>query len=141
MWLDSHSGSYLQGWCWWFSSCLGQHRVWWSCSWFGKEFIKGFRCNLGSCNTVTRGLWGLFLGIKLARELSLPFVIFEMDSHVMVNLVSKGSTHNVLVQLMLDDILRLLHLPDWQTSIVLTYHEANRCADFLANLGHTDGAD
>lgn len=37
-------------------------------------------------------LWGLWLGIKLARELLLSSVTFELHSHIVVNLVHKGST-------------------------------------------------
>lgn len=54
--------------------------------WSGK-LINGFYCNLGSCNLVWAELWTLRLGIKLARELSLNPVSFEMNSQVVVNMI------------------------------------------------------
>lgn len=50
----------------------------------------------------------------------------------MVDLVQKSSTSVAS----LEEVLHLLHLPDWRASVVHTYCEANRCADFLANMGH-----
>lgn len=98
--------------------------------------LKGFYCNLGSRNTVVAKLWGLWLGIKLARDLFLSSVIFELDSQVMVNMVHKGSTSIDPLMSLLESILSFLCLPNWSTFVVNTYQKANQCANFQANLGH-----
>jgi hypothetical protein len=75
-------------------------------------------------------LWALRIGIEMANQLNIKNVIFEMDSLVVVNMVNLGSSPNAFLQ-------PLFHHPGWSTSVCHVYREANRCADLLANLGHT----
>lgn len=78
-------------------------------------------------------LWGLYLGIRLARELCLSPVIFEMDSQVVV---LKGVSSINSLQPLLSKVIQLLQLLDWSTSVTHAYQEANRCTDLLADMGH-----
>lgn len=88
------------------------------------KFIKAFLCNVGFCNAIWAELWALRLGINLARELALSRVIFEMDSSVVVHMVHYGETPSCFLQPLLQEILSLLQLPGWETSVTHTYREA-----------------
>lgn len=98
--------------------------------------MHGFYCRVGSANAVWAEMWGLRLGIKLACQLKLQRVVFEMDFEVVLKMVHSGSTNNVFLRSLLQEILSLQHA-DWSTSVSHIYREANRCADLLANLGHS----
>lgn len=98
-------------------------------------FIHGFYCCLGAGNATWAKLWGLHLGVKLARELQLQNVLFEMDSLVVVNMVNAGRTENANFRPLVDTICSELRKPDWRPSVSHIYREANRCADFLAKQG------
>lgn len=78
---------------------------------------------------------GSSLGIKLARQLNLCKAVFELDSKVVVDMVNKGCSDNAYLQPLLHDIIGMLRLPSWDTSVMHAYREANRCADFLARKG------
>lgn len=82
-------------------------------------------------------LWALRLGIRVARELSLQQDIFELDSKVIVDMIHKKETRIGFLQPLLQEILELLLLPSWRTSVVHAFREANKCADLLANMGHS----
>jgi ribonuclease HI len=82
-------------------------------------------------------LWALRIGIEMANQLNIKNVIFEMDSLVVVNMVNLGSSPNAFLQPLLQEVITLLRHPGWSTSVCHVYREANRCADLLANLGHT----
>jgi ribonuclease HI len=99
--------------------------------------IRGFYNRLGSCSAVWAELWALRIGIEMANQLNIKNVIFEMDSLVVVNMVNLGSSPNAFLQPLLQEVITLLHHPGWSTSVCHVYREANRCADLLANLGHT----
>lgn len=73
------------------------------------NFIKGFHCNIGISIAIFVELWGLFLGLKLARD------------HDVVQIVQCTSTHNAAVQPLLLNIFRLIHLPKLYFSLKYTY--------------------
>lgn len=100
-------------------------------------FIKGFFCNLGPCNSIRAELWALRLAIKLARNLSLSPMQFELDSQVVVHMIRMGNSHNKFLQPLLLEVIELLNKSDWRTSVTHVFREANRCADFLANRCHS----
>lgn len=64
-------------------------------------FIKGFCGNLGVCSTLMAEFRALIHGVKMARSLHLDKVIFETDSSVVVNLVTKGPSSNHQIQFLL----------------------------------------
>lgn len=105
------------------------------------NFVKGFYSKVGSCNAVWAELWALRLGITLAHDLNLPWVMFEMDSKVVVEMVHKKDTHISFLKHLLQEVISLFQLPSWRTSITHTYREANKCVDLLANKGHETSYD
>lgn len=80
-------------------------------------------------------LWVLHFGIKIAQELALNKVVFESDSLVVVNMVSKGSTPVIHLKSLLEEISTLPRSADWQTKVLHVFRESNFCADFLAKCG------
>lgn len=53
-------------------------------------------------------------------------------------MVTKGCSNNAYLQPLLHDIIGMLRLPSWDTSVMHAYREANRCADFLARKGQLE---
>jgi ribonuclease HI len=104
-------------------------------------FLKGFYSKIGSSNAIWAEMWALRIGIRIAQNMSLPKVVFEMDSKVIVNMVTSRHTNNAYLSPLLGEIIDLLQHPNWETSITHVYREANRCADFLANRGHSSSFD
>ncbi|GAU38761.1 hypothetical protein TSUD_64920 [Trifolium subterraneum] len=100
-------------------------------------FVKGFYSKIGSSNAIWAEMWVLRIGIRIAQNLLLPKVVFEMDSKVIVNMVTSGHTNNAYLSPLLGEVVSLLQHPNWETSIAHVYREANRCADFLTNKGHS----
>lgn len=105
------------------------------CDSMGK-FLKAFHCNLGFYNVIWSELWALRLGIILACDLCLTRVIFELDSSVVVHMVHTGTSSTCFLRPLLQEVVSFLKLPDWETSVIHSYREGNRCVDLLANLGH-----
>lgn len=86
-------------------------------------------------------LWALRLGIQMALDMSLNWVIFEMDSKVVVDMVHNRATQISLLKPPLQEVVHLLNLPSWKTSLVHSYRDANKWADLLANKGHSTSYD
>jgi hypothetical protein len=68
------------------------------------KFIRGFYNRLGSCSAVWAELWAFRIGIDMASQLNIRNVNFEMDSLVVVNMVNSGSTPNVFLQPLLQEV-------------------------------------
>lgn len=96
--------------------------------------MQGFYSKLGLRNALWAELWGLHLGIKLARQLGLSWVIFKLDSKVVVDLINSGGSCLAYLQPLKQDILSLLRDPTWRTSVVHTYREGNHGADWLGKV-------
>lgn len=80
-------------------------------------------------------MWGLLLGVRLARQLGLSWIVFELDSQVVVDTVRSGTTRLSYLNPLLQEILLLLQEPGWRVSVTHVFCEANRCADVLARRG------
>lgn len=55
--------------------------------------------------------------------------------------LSEITTYATFLQPLLREVLSLLRLLDWRTSVVYIYREANQCVDLLANKGHSSSFD
>lgn len=103
------------------------------------RFIRGFHCNLGVATSVAAELWGLVLGLCLARSMGINSLVVEMDSMVVVNMVKAHGTHCMHLQPLLDEAVSLLFSLAWGCSITHVFREANSWADILVGLGHGGG--
>lgn len=51
------------------------------------HFLRGFHCHLGVATSVLVELWGLVLGLRLARCVGISLLRVEMDSKTVVNML------------------------------------------------------
>jgi hypothetical protein len=54
----------------------------------GRDLISGFTVNLGVGEILVAELWAFYFGLKIAWELNIPHLIAEVDSALVVNLIS-----------------------------------------------------
>lgn len=101
------------------------------------QFVRGFHCNLGTATSVAAELWGLVMGLRMARMVEAPSVLVELDSRVVVNMVQAWRAHCSHLQPLLDEALELMSSASWSCSISHVLREANSCADVLAGMGHS----
>lgn len=99
------------------------------------QFVKGFLCNLSPYDALLAELHAFHLGLKVARDLALERVIFEIDSSVVVNIVARGSSTKLHIKSLLEEILSIICLPDWEVQVEHVFRKSNRCADFLGKSG------
>jgi ribonuclease HI len=76
-------------------------------------FVKGFYSKIRSSNAIWAEMWALRIGIRIAQDMSLPKVVFEMDLKVIVNMVTSGHTNNFYLSPLLSEIIDLLQHPNW----------------------------
>lgn len=79
-------------------------------------------------------LWGVYEGLKLARELGIQFLEVQLDSLVVVGSITGSGIGSTAGWSLLQNIKELLQL-DWEVNVSHVFREANRVADGLANLG------
>lgn len=99
-------------------------------------FIRGFHCNLGSASVVLVELWGLTLGLRMARSMVIASILVELDSQVIVHMIRTRRTHCAHLQPLLAEALGFMEVQDWHCSISHIFREVNFCVDKLAELGH-----
>ncbi|KAF7836148.1 ribonuclease H [Senna tora] len=103
-------------------------------------WVKGFMCNLGKTSVICAELWGIFLGLKLAKDLGARKVIMECDSLKAVQLIQPrpGEDFNQLP--MVGNIRKLLNL-GWEAILTHVPRTCNNCADMLAksSIGSRNG--
>lgn len=69
------------------------------------QFVLGYHCNLGSATSVHAELWGLTLGLQLARQLGIQRLLVELDSKVVFTMVAVRRTHCAHLQPISDEAL------------------------------------
>lgn len=72
----------------------------------------------------------------LTKSLEFKQAIFEVDSQVLFDMISKGFTLSPSHQPLLEEANSLLRSTLWKTSIYVVNREANMCVDLLVNKGH-----
>ena len=89
---------------------------------------------LGIANSFIAELWALRDGLLLCQQLNVQAIIIELDAKAIVYAFNLQANSNTVVSSIMDDYRHLVtHIP--QTSIRHVFREANRSADWLANLG------
>ncbi|WCJ35671.1 DNAse I-like superfamily protein [Euphorbia peplus] len=95
-------------------------------------WISGFTCNLGICTAVLAELWGLYFGLDLAWKLGMRQVEVELDSQVVIQLVTEAS-RSFHRYFWLIEGCRTLLKRGWDVRVKHTFREGNQAADWLAN--------
>lgn len=78
--------------------------------------------------------WALRIGLQIARGLGIRKLQVEIDSAVLVHMVTGGALSTGPLSDLLRSIKELCER-DWELSFHHVYREANFCADRLANMG------
>ena len=100
------------------------------------DWVVGFMRKLGSMSNILVELRALKDGLLLARQLDILNVNIEFDADVLVHLLNNPSSHNLMLEPLLNDCRTLIKVFPNCTMICI-FREANRCADKLANMGAT----
>lgn len=92
-----------------------------------------------TATSVMAELWGLTLGLRLARQHGVTCLLVELDSRTVLSMISSRRSHCLHLKPVLDEALSLIQQPDWTCSVSHIFCEANLCADIMADLGHLGG--
>jgi hypothetical protein len=77
-------------------------------------------------------MWGMYIGMDLARRQGIIHLQVESDLKVLVDMVTRNCKVNGRIPTLIRRIRDLKTL-DWQIQINHTWREGNRSADWLAN--------
>ena len=97
-------------------------------------WVRGFSKSISFASSVQAELRGLLDGLLMTVELNIPYLEFEMDSLVTVDLILTVHPANVFLRSIVSDCRCLLKKFEG-VSIKHIYREANGCTDLLAKVG------
>ena len=104
------------------------------------EWVAGFARKLGSMSNILAELWALNDGLLLAQQLDILNVNIELDADLLVHLLNNPSSHNLMLEALLNDCRNLIKtFPS--CTVTHIFREANRCADKLANVEATQAVN
>jgi ribonuclease HI len=98
--------------------------------------VSSFARKIGSCDALHAEMWGMYIGMDLARRQGITHLQVESDSKVLVDMVTGNCKVNGRIPTLIRRIRDLKTL-DWQVQINHTWREGNRSADWLANFSLT----
>lgn len=76
------------------------------------EFLRGFFSKVTSSNVVWAEMWGVYSGLKLAREMRLLRVLVETYSRTVVDIIKNSFSVNPALNSLLKDIQLLMRNKD-----------------------------
>ncbi|CAN0897275.1 Putative ribonuclease H protein At1g65750 [Linum grandiflorum] len=92
--------------------------------------------NLGCCSITRAEIRGIVEGLRLAWSLGIQRIRVQSDSAAAIAILSNSASldhqHAILVMQYQEFGKR-----QWEVTLTHIYREANRAADYLANLGHS----
>jgi ribonuclease HI len=77
-------------------------------------------------------MWGMYIGMDLARRQGITHLQVESDSKVLVDMVIGNCNANRNIPILIRRIRDLKNM-NWQVQINHTWGKGNRLADWLAN--------
>lgn len=100
------------------------------------NWIVGFICKIGTSSSFMVELWGLREGLKLVKERGFHNVEVEMDANAVVKAINNYARADQEASFLLSDCVNLLDDITF-LGVTHTLREGNKCANFLANHGHS----
>ena len=98
------------------------------------DWIGGFARKLGNTSSTMAELWALKDGLTMAKQMGIENICIEMDAKFIVQLVSRPSVVNLMLEPLLIECRNLIQtFPN--SLVVHVFKEANGCADQLARMG------
>ncbi|GAU49481.1 hypothetical protein TSUD_286190 [Trifolium subterraneum] len=98
--------------------------------------VSSFARKIGSCDALHAEMWGMYIGMDLARRKGVTHLQVESDSKVLVDMVTGNCMVNGRIPTLVKRIHDLKNL-DWQVQMNHTWREGNKPADWLANFSLT----
>ena len=100
------------------------------------NWVVGFTRKMCSMNSFIAEVWALHDCLMLCHQMKLPAIIVELDTKALVDALSNLCNSDSVISSIFDDCKLLIsQIP--QVRIKHIYQEANKCADCLANSGHS----
>ena len=98
------------------------------------DWIGGFVRRIGSTSSTVAELWALKDRLTMAKQMGIENICIEMDAELIVQLVSRPSMVNLMLEPLLSECRNLFQtFPS--SSMAHVFREANGCADRLARMG------
>ncbi|PNX95042.1 ribonuclease H [Trifolium pratense] len=98
--------------------------------------LSSFARKIGSCDALHAEMWGMYIGMDLARRQGITHLQVESDSKVLVEMVTGNYNDNRNIPTLVRRIRDLTNL-NWHVQINHTWREGNKSADWLANYSLT----
>jgi ribonuclease HI len=99
-------------------------------------WVCGYAAALGPCSAFVAELWGIFEGMKLAKSRNIPRLEVQVDSTAVLQCLSSANNGSIRGRRLVRKIQGLME-QDIEVQFKHVYREANKVADWLANLGCT----
>lgn len=96
-----------------------------------------FTVNIGKSSSFMAELWGLREGLRLAKERGFHNVEVKIDAEAVVKAITTDNGDDQCDNTLICECRELLGSGIF-TIFSHTLKEGNKCADWLANLGHTN---
>ena len=104
------------------------------------NWVIGYTRRIRSANSFIAELWALRDGLFLCLQAHIQVMIIEMDAKAIVDAFSHQKNSKSIISSLMDDCRQLVsQIP--QSRFRHVYREVNRCADCMAKLGTSMGAD
>ena len=94
--------------------------------------LNSYARKIGSCDALHAEMWGMYIGMDMARRQGITHLQVGSDSKVLVDMVTEKCTINGNVPTLIRRIRDLKNM-SWQVQINHIWQEGNRSADWLAN--------
>lgn len=108
--------------------------MWWCSEGRKWRWHHGYAKHLGTATAFIVELWGVYEGLRLAKQLGVTKLEVQLDSTSVVQSIMRigvGSASGYMLLTKIKDLLLL----DWDVRVKHICKEGNRSADILANLG------
>ena len=94
--------------------------------------MNSYARKIGSCDALLAEMWGMYIGMDIARRQGITHLQVESDSKLLVDMVTEKCNINGNVPTLIRRIRDLKNM-SWQVQINHIWREGNRSADWLAN--------
>ncbi|KAF7834439.1 WEB family protein [Senna tora] len=100
-----------------------------------KRWVMGFAKNLGKGNVLLAEMWGIRMGLQIARNNGLSNITIETDSLAAIKLIKGNTSESHPLYAITEDIKRML-FSNGSMNLVHIPRNANKVADTMAKQGH-----
>lgn len=96
-------------------------------------WILGFYGRLDDCTSLEAELWGIFRGLELVQSQGMDALEIESDSTTAIALISEEAPDHSPHLVLIKECIALME--STRCTLKHIYHEGNKVADKLANMG------